>query len=70
MRVGLCRLCSRELAVPVRGTGREAETKVPFGRLFDMFLNNVISKKFQIALFCLICLFSMVENQINKSRVM
>ena len=44
-------------------------TGAPFGRLFDKFFNDFICKKFQIAFFCLICRFGMVENQNNQSRV-
>ena len=38
-------LCSRELVIPVRGAGGEAEMEAPFGRLTDKVFNNVISKK-------------------------
>ena len=55
----LQRLCSHDFTVPVRVVGGGAE---PFVRLFDKFFNIVISKKIEIALFCLICWFGMVGN--------
>ena len=38
-----------------------------FCSLFDQVFNDIISKKFEIALFSLICPFVMIENQINQS---
>ena len=43
-----------------------AVTGAPFARLFDHFLNNVITNKFEIALGCLICRFDMAENPKKK----
>ena len=48
-----------------RGVSRDGGC---FGRFFNQFFNNVITQ-FEIALFCLVCRFGVVENLINQSRV-
>lgn len=59
--------CGRNSAVPVpvRGVREVAETWAPSCCLFDKFFNNVIFKKFEIALLCLICRFGVIENQMT-----
>ena len=59
----LQRPSSHELAALVWGVGIGAETGASFSQLFDKFYNNFISKKIEIALFCLIYRFGMIKNQ-------
>ena len=40
-----------------------------FAKLFNQFLTMLYLKNFEVALFCLICRFGMVENQNNRSTV-
>ena len=76
VRVNWCGWDSAETLLPWpclspwggRGGG-ESRDGGSFCSLVWSFFDNVMSKKFEIALFCLICRFGMVENQNNQSSV-
>ena len=67
--VGLCRDCSRELAVPSEGgPGEEQRRRLLIVACLISFITMLYLKKVEMALSCLIYRFDKVENQNNQSR--
>ena len=67
--VGLHRDCIPVNSLSLwRGNGGGTETGVLLSRLFDRFLNNFITNKFQVVPGRMICWFGMDENPKTKRR--